>query len=146
MRALWVTRGSLVSPATVGDMVRSAAASGFNTLPVQVRGRGDAYFASRVEPRAAALSTQPPSFDSLAATLALARAEGLRTVRQFASGRPVWAGTGAHRLSSSRTIENILTARRLGADGVVLFSYDSVVRAPNGTDYLSSVGRAAFAP
>jgi uncharacterized lipoprotein YddW (UPF0748 family) len=377
VRALWVTRGSLVSPATVGDMVRAAAASGFNTLLVQVRGRGDAYFASRVEPRAAALSTQPPSFDPLAATLALARAEGLRvhawvnvnltssgtelpvsrthvvyehpewlmvpralafelgrtdprspeylgrlarwtraapaeveglyvspvpagagdrlvavvdeivahypldglhldyarypsaqfdysrgalrafraeiddeltpperarygaqdmaelvgltdlkaaqwadfrrsrlnalvmrvrtvakarrpdlvlsaavypdsseaasdrlqdwrswvehrlidvvcpmaytpdsaafasqiaSVRQFASGRPVWAGIGAYRLSSSRTVENILTARRLGADGVVLFSYDSVVRAPNGTDYLSSVGRAAFAP
>jgi hypothetical protein len=28
----------------------------------------------------------------------------------------------------------------------VLFSYDSVVRARNGADYLSSVGRAAFVP
>jgi uncharacterized lipoprotein YddW (UPF0748 family) len=377
VRALWVTRGSLVSLESVRAMVQSAAASRFNTLLVQVRGRGDAYFTSRVEPRAEALASQPRSFDPLAATLALARAEGLRvhawvnvnltssgaelpisrahvvyehpewlmipralafelgrtdprspeylgrlarwtrsvpaeieglyvspihagavdrlvavvdelvsryaldglhldyarypsaqfdysrgalsafraeidgeltpaerarygtgdfaelvgvtdlkpaqwagfrrsrlnaqvmrvrtqvkarrpdlvlsaavypdsseaasarlqdwrswlehrlidvvcpmaytpdtsafasqiaTVRQFASGRPVWAGIGAYRLSSSQTIANILTARRLGADGIVLFSYDSVVRAPNGADYLSSVGRAAFAP
>ena len=377
VRALWVTRGSLVSPESVRAMVQSAAASGFNTLLVQVRGRGDAYFTSGVEPRAAALASQPPSFDPLAATLALARAKGLRvhawvnvnltssgadlptsrahvvyehpewlmvpralafelgrtdprspeylgrlvrwtrsvradveglylspvhagavdrlvavvdelvsrysldglhldyarypsaqfdysrgtltafraavasqltpaersrygtkdvaelvsltelkpsqwadfrrsrlnaqvmrvrtvvkarrpdlilsaavypdsteaasvrlqdwrswvehslidvicpmaytpdttafasqiaSVRQFASGRPVWAGIGAYRLSSSETIANILTARRLGADGIVLFSYDSVVRARNGADYLSSVGRAAFVP
>ena len=75
---MWVTRGSLVSPERVAAMVRSAAASGFNTLLVQVRGRGDAYFASRVEPRAEALAGQPASFDPLAATLALARAQGLR--------------------------------------------------------------------
>jgi uncharacterized lipoprotein YddW (UPF0748 family) len=73
-------------------------------------------------------------------------ASQIASVRQFASGRPVWAGIGAYRLSSSQTIANILTARRLGADGIVLFSYDSVVRAPNGADYLPSVGRAAFAP
>jgi uncharacterized lipoprotein YddW (UPF0748 family) len=377
VRALWVTRSSLVSPERVAAMVRSAAASGFNTLLVQVRGRGDAYFASRVEPRADALAGQPTSFDPLAVTLALARARGLRvhawvnvnlassgaelpaarehlvyehpewlmvpralafelgrtdprspayvgrlarwtrslpaqveglyqspvhpgavdrfveivgelvsnypldglhldyarypseafdysrgalaafradvdadltpaerlrygtreigelvgitdlkaerwaefrrsrlntlvmrvrtvakarrpaivlsaavypdsteaasarlqdwrswiehrlidvvcpmaytpdtavfaaqiaSVRQLAGGQPVWAGIGAYRLSSSRTIENIRTARRLGAEGIVLFSYDSLVRAPHGADYLPAVGRAAFRP
>ena len=78
MRALWVTRSSLVSPERVAAMVRSAAASGFNTLLVQVRGRGDAYFPSRVEPRAQALAGQPLSFDPLASTLALSRARRLR--------------------------------------------------------------------
>jgi uncharacterized lipoprotein YddW (UPF0748 family) len=34
VRALWVTRSSLVSPERVAAMVRSAAASGFNTLLV----------------------------------------------------------------------------------------------------------------
>jgi len=67
-------------------------------------------------------------------------------VRQLAGESPVWAGIGAYRLSSTQTIANIETARRLGAAGVVLFSYDSLVRPPNGLDYLSSVGRAAFAP
>jgi len=376
VRALWVTRGSLVSPGAIAAMVRSAAASGFNTLLVQVRGRGDAYFSSRHEPRADVLAPQPATFDPLAETIALARAHGLRvhawvnvnlvssgtnlplarthvvyqkpewlmvprelafeiaridvrspqylgrlarwtraesgteglylspvhagavdhlvaildhlasaytldgihldyvrypgpqfdysraalqefrayllpemtaperarfagadistlvgltdvypqrwgdfrrsrlntlvmrartaikrhrpdllfsaavypdaaeaartrlqdwrtwiengmidvvcpmaytpdattfaeqiaSVRQVASGQPVWAGIGAYRLSSSQTIENIRTARRLGADGIVLFSYDSLTRPPNGADYLSVVGRAAFAP
>jgi uncharacterized lipoprotein YddW (UPF0748 family) len=377
VRALWVTRGSLVSAESVSDMIRSAAATGFNTLLVQVRGRGDAYFASRVEPRAEALAGQPATFDPLAATLALARAHGLRvhawvnvnltssgaelpasrehviyehpewlmvprglafelgrtdprspeylgrlarwtrsvpteveglysspvhqgavdrlaavidelvsnyaldglhldyarypsaafdysrgamgafraqidseltaaerlrygtrdtaellgvtelkperwaefrrsrlnalvmrvrtvakarrpgivlsaavypdsseaasgrlqdwrgwleqrlidvvcpmaytpdttafaaqiaSVRQLAGDQPVWAGIGAYRLSSSQTIENIRTARRLGAEGVVLFSYDSLVRAPHGADYLPAVARAAFRP
>ena len=55
--------------------MRSAAASGFNTLLVQVRGRGDAYYASRVEPRAEPLASQPSSFDPLATVIALARAD-----------------------------------------------------------------------
>ena len=377
VRALWVTRGSLTSPAAIRAMVRSASASGFNTLLVQVRGRGDAYFASRIEPRAQLLAGQPASFDPLAETIAAAGAEGLRvhawvnvnlissgadlpasrshlvyehpewlmvprelafelarldprspayvgrlarwtrarsteveglyvspvhpaavdrlvsiidelvsaypldglhldyvrypssnfdysrptlsafrtevessltgaerrrfgprdmaelvgltdarpaewsnfrrsrlntlvmrlrtlirvrrpalvfsaavypdpveastdrlqdwrtwlehglidvvcpmaytpdtaaftaqiaSVRQVAAGRPVWAGIGAYRLPSSRTIENIEIARRLGADGIVLFSYDSLVGSPHGRDYLPAVGRAAFAP
>jgi len=70
----------------------------------------------------------------------------IASVRQLAGEAPVWAGIGAYRLSSTQTVANIETARRLGVAGVVLFSYDSLVRPPNGLDYLSSVGRAAFAP
>ena len=65
-------------------------------------------------------------------------------VRQLAGLQPVWAGIGAYRLSSSETIENILAARRLGAQGVILFSYDSLARTSSAVDYLSDVGRAAF--
>ena len=377
VRALWVTRSSLVSPTTISAMVRSAAASGFNTLLVQVRGRGDAYYSSQHEPRAELLASQPSSFDPLATTIALAQERGLRvhawvnvnlvssgaelpvprthvvyrhpewlmvpkdlalslarvdarspeylgrlarwtrgnssdveglylspihegaiqyhvslldhlaatypldgihldyvrypgpdfdysrpalaefraylegdlstaersrfsrrdisglvrladaypgrwadfrrsrlntfvmrarttvkqrrpgllfsaavypdsteaamrrlqdwrtwlengmidvvcpmaytpdsnvfasqiaSVRRIAAGQTVWAGIGAYRLSSSQTVENIRTARRLGADGIVLFSYDSLTRPPNSHEHLSSLGRAAFAP
>ncbi len=65
--------------------------------------------------------------------------------RRTAGTQPLWAGIGAYRLSTSQTIENIETARRLGAAGIILFSYDSLVNAPRGGDYLSQVGRAAFA-
>jgi len=78
VRALWVTRTSLATPATVTEMVRSAKAGGFNTVLVQVRGRGDSYFNAGLEPRAAALSSQPDAFDPLALTLTLAHAQGLR--------------------------------------------------------------------
>ena len=377
VRALWVTRGSLTSPQAISAMIRSAAASGFNTLLVQVRGRGDAYYSTELEPRAALLASQPATFDPLAVTIALAKERGIRVhawvnvnlvssgpelpvarthvvyrrpewlmvprelastlgrtdlrspeylgrlarwtrmasndveglylspiapgaidytvaildrlaasyaldgihldyvrypgtqfdysrtaltefrrhlepelsapdrgrfplhdlsrliaftevyperwadyrrarlnalvmrartavkrrradllfsaavypdpadaatrrlqdwrtwidnrmidvvcpmaytpdasvfasqiafVRQISGDQAVWAGIGAYRLSSWQTVQNIRTARRLGAEGVVLFSYDSLTRPPNGSDYLSTVGRAAFSP
>jgi uncharacterized lipoprotein YddW (UPF0748 family) len=78
VRALWVTRASLTSPASIDAVVDSASASGFNALLVQVRGRGDAYFSSAVEPRADALVGQPPDFDPLDLVLRRAHAHGLR--------------------------------------------------------------------
>src|SRR5262249_35038434 len=77
-RALWVLRSSLTSPASIGTLVRTAREQGFNTLLVQVRGRGDAYYKSALEPRAADLSRQPASFDPLATVLAAARQAGIR--------------------------------------------------------------------
>jgi uncharacterized lipoprotein YddW (UPF0748 family) len=65
-------------------------------------------------------------------------------VRQAAGAHPVWAGIGAYQLSSDQIIENVQTARRLGAGGVILFSYDSLTGPPHGTGYLSQIARAAF--
>jgi uncharacterized lipoprotein YddW (UPF0748 family) len=65
-------------------------------------------------------------------------------VRALAGSRPVWAGIGAYRLTPTQTIDAVSTARRLGANGVVLFSYDSLIRPPNGSDYLNTIGRAVF--
>jgi uncharacterized lipoprotein YddW (UPF0748 family) len=65
-------------------------------------------------------------------------------VQALAAGRPVWAGIGAYRLSARETIDNIATARRLGVNGIVLFSYDSLISPPNGTEYLAAVSRGAF--
>jgi uncharacterized lipoprotein YddW (UPF0748 family) len=76
-RALWVVRTTLVSPSAIRDMVAAAKAGGFNTLFVQVRARGDAYFTSRLEPRPRALDTQPASFDPLALVLREAHGSGL---------------------------------------------------------------------
>jgi uncharacterized lipoprotein YddW (UPF0748 family) len=66
VRALWVVRTTLTSPEKIHQLVQSAADNGFNTLIVQIRGRGDAYYKSRVEPRAAELKDQPLTFDPLA--------------------------------------------------------------------------------
>jgi uncharacterized lipoprotein YddW (UPF0748 family) len=77
-RALWVVRTSLTSPDSIRTMVRDAHDAGFNTLVVQVRGRGDAYYHSRWEPRAATLKDQPAAFDPLALTLDEAHRAGLR--------------------------------------------------------------------
>jgi uncharacterized lipoprotein YddW (UPF0748 family) len=78
VRALWVVRTSLTSPQKIQAMVNAAADNGFNTLIVQVRGRGDAYYNSRVEPRAMELKDQPSTFDPLAVTLVEAHKRGLK--------------------------------------------------------------------
>ena len=77
-RALWVLRTSLASPDSIQTLVRTARQHGFNTLLVQVRGRGDAYYNGGLEPRAAELQRQPPAFDPLAAVLTAAHGAGLR--------------------------------------------------------------------
>jgi uncharacterized lipoprotein YddW (UPF0748 family) len=77
VRALWVTRNALASPGAITQMVRAAQDGGFNTLLVQVRGRGDAYYRSSFEPRAAELVGRP-EFDPLAETLGQAHRAGLR--------------------------------------------------------------------
>jgi hypothetical protein len=41
---MWVQRGSLASPKTILAAVEMARKGGFNTLIVQVRGRGDAFY------------------------------------------------------------------------------------------------------
>jgi uncharacterized lipoprotein YddW (UPF0748 family) len=78
VRALWVVRTSLTSPEKIRALVERARSARFNTLIVQVRGRGDAYYRSRWEPRTAALKDQPAAFDPLAYTLAEAKRANLR--------------------------------------------------------------------
>ena len=77
-RGLWVQRTSLTSPTQIAAMVDAARAGGFNTLLVQVRGRGEAFYASDIEPRSSELDGEPASFDPLATTLDLAHKAGLR--------------------------------------------------------------------
>src|SRR5262245_57215869 len=77
MRGLWVVRTALVSPEAVDKVVDQASEAGFNALFVQVRGRGDAFYASKLVPRSALLEKQPASFDPLARLLERARDRGL---------------------------------------------------------------------
>ena len=75
---MWVLRSSLASPASIAALVQSARDHGFNTLLVQVRGRGDAYYNDSIEPRAAELQRQPAAFDPLATVLGAAHTAGMR--------------------------------------------------------------------
>ena len=88
VRAVWVVRHSLSSPAAAREVVAQAAASGFNTLIVQVRGRGDALYRSGLEPRPEFLTGQP-EFDPLQLVLEEARARGL-TVHAWVNAYIVW--------------------------------------------------------
>jgi uncharacterized lipoprotein YddW (UPF0748 family) len=63
LKGLWVVRTALLSPETVDF--------------VQVRGRGDAFYTSRVVERSPLLANQPPRFDPLARLVDRARSRGL---------------------------------------------------------------------
>ena len=88
VRALWVIRTALDSPDAVREMVAEAAGSGFNTLLVQVRGRGDALYASSLEPRAERLPDDP-SFDPLQLVIDEAHARGM-AVHAWVNTYLVW--------------------------------------------------------
>lgn len=77
-RALWVVRYTMTSPESVKELVEKAKSHGFTDLVVQIRGRGDAFYTSSIEPRADALMTQPVSFDPLAQVIKQAHASGIR--------------------------------------------------------------------
>lgn len=76
VRALWVVRDVLTDPDSIKLMVARAHDAGFNTLIVQVRGRGDAYYNARWEPRADSIKDQP-GFDPLALVLKEAHARNI---------------------------------------------------------------------
>jgi len=75
-RAVWVLRTSLGSPESVRAMIDRVSAAGFDTVLLQVRGRGEAYYRSRLEPPAPELLARP-GFDPLALAIELGHAAGL---------------------------------------------------------------------
>lgn len=94
VRALWVVRTTLTHPDSIRAMVRRASDAGFNTLLVQVRGRGDALYLGGPEPRSPLLGAQPADFDPLALVLEEARRRGLE----------VHAWVNTHLVSSAVTL------------------------------------------
>jgi len=73
-RAVWVLRTTLTSPESVRTMVRTVAGAGFDTVLLQVRGRGEVYYESAIEPRS---SDVKPGFDPLALAVELGHEAGL---------------------------------------------------------------------
>lgn len=86
-RGVWVVRTDLGTPEGVDRVVREALEAGCNTLFAQVRGRGDAWYTSALEPPPPAL--QGSGFDPLARLLEAARAAGLR-VHAWVNANLVW--------------------------------------------------------
>lgn len=76
-RGLWVNAWGkgLKSPQQVRELVSAASSAGMNALLVQVRRRGDAYYSSAVEPRAAEL---PDGFDPLQEVIELAHRHSIQ--------------------------------------------------------------------
>ena len=135
VRGLWVGRASLTSRASITAMVGEARAMGVNTLFVQVRGRGEAFYRSRLEPRASELSAAPADFDPLEAVLAEARAAGLRVHAwinvNLVAGASWMPGSPAH--VGRRHPDWLMAPRALAAS--------LARRSPRSADYLADLAR-----
>ncbi|MCX5796001.1 MAG: family 10 glycosylhydrolase [Elusimicrobia bacterium] len=79
MRAGWIVGWrQMVSTAAIDDAMDLAQAAGLNTLFVQARVNGDAYYHSDFVPRAETLSGQPDDFDPLAYALRKGHKKGFQ--------------------------------------------------------------------
>jgi uncharacterized lipoprotein YddW (UPF0748 family) len=79
-RALWVNRFEYASAQDIARIVERAGKANFNVLYFQVRGQGDAYYRSKVEPCAVALCGQlggDPPYDPLEVAITEARKYGI---------------------------------------------------------------------
>lgn len=77
IRALWVVRDALNSPESINRLVDFAVQTRFHLLFVQVRGRGDAYYRTRVDPVAPVLAKSIADFDPLEYLITLAHRQGI---------------------------------------------------------------------
>ncbi len=87
VRASWVVRHAMVDQARVDRVVNDAVEAGINTLIVQVRGRGDAYYRGGLEPAAEALGAG--SFDPLEYMVQKAHEAGVQ-VHAWVNANLVW--------------------------------------------------------
>jgi uncharacterized lipoprotein YddW (UPF0748 family) len=87
-KALWVVRDRITTRQAIEELLAHSVAWNIRDLVAQVRGRGDAYYASDLEPRAEALSD--PTLDPLAHLLQGGAAVGVR-IHAWANGTFVWS-------------------------------------------------------
>ncbi len=95
VRGLWVTRWEFHTPGEVEALAVEAADAGLTDLFFQVRGRGDAFYHSALEPWGAELTGRlgaDPGWDPLAVAVAAAHAHGLR-LHAWINTFPMWSGS-----------------------------------------------------
>ena len=138
VRGLWVVRSTMTSDAEVRAMVEHAAAAGFNTLVVQVRGRADAFYRSSYEPRAETV-TGPPDFDPLAVAIEEGHRRGL-AVHAWVNTHLVWGPA-----APPRSPEHILNARPDWLAVPRPLSSDLYTLAPSDPRYVDALRRFADA-
>jgi len=71
----------------------------------------------------------------------------LRSARQVTGSADLWAGIGASWLSPLETFDRIRTANRVGIEGIMIWSYDSVIDPIRHTPgHLQQIGLALAVP
>jgi uncharacterized lipoprotein YddW (UPF0748 family) len=93
-RVLWVNRFEYNSPADIVEIITRAASANFNVVYFQVRGQGDAYYRSDLEPCAiricGRLGNGAPPYDPLQIAIREAQSRGVE-LHAWLNALPAWA-------------------------------------------------------
>lgn len=89
-RAFWVVRDGLISEESITEMVDRVVRSNCNMIFVQVCGRGEAYYESRILPQAEPLALRSDRFDPLESAIDKAHEQGLQ-VHAWVNVYIVWS-------------------------------------------------------
>lgn len=139
-RALWVTRFEYDSPTKIATILQQAADANFNVVYFQVRGSGDAYYRSSLEPCSVSLCGRlggTPSWDPLATAVQEAHARGLQ-LHVWLNAMTAWG-------SGSATTCSLLTESDAGQprhpllahpDWAVVTSSGARQPCPNSEEYI----------
>lgn len=114
-KALWVVRDRIITRAAIDDLLADSVGWNIRDLVVQVRGRGDAYYASALEPRSEALDG--PDQDPLAHLVRGGAAVGVR-IHAWANGTFVWSSPSGGLPRSPAHLVNAHPDWLLRPDGV----------------------------
>jgi uncharacterized lipoprotein YddW (UPF0748 family) len=124
-KALWVVRDRITTKAAIDDLLADGVGWNVRDLVVQVRGRGDAYYTSTLEPPAEAIDDPADGgFDPLAHLVRGGAAVGVR-IHAWANGTFVWSSPAGELPRSP--------------DHIVRAHPDWLLR-PDGVKYLDPVG------
>ena len=139
-RALWVSRFEYDSPAKIATIMQKAADANFNVVFFQVRGSGDAYYRSALEPCSVGLCGRlggTPTWDPLAVAVREAHARGLQ-IHAWLNALTGW-GSGSSttcsllRESDAGNPRHILLAH---PDWKVVNSSGTAQPCPNSEEYV----------
>jgi uncharacterized lipoprotein YddW (UPF0748 family) len=132
-RALWVNRFEYNSPADVAEIVATAASANFNVIYFQVRGQGDAYYRSDLEPCAiricGTLGNGDPPWDPLEIAIREANARGIE-LHAWLNVLPGWA---APRANTDRFCALLVESRPGSPRHILLAHPDWVMTLRDGT-------------
>jgi uncharacterized lipoprotein YddW (UPF0748 family) len=120
-KSLWVVRDKIITRAAIDDLLADSVGWNVRDLVVQIRGRGDAYYTSALEPRAEALLSAGGSlrtdFDPLAHLVRGGAAVGVR-IHAWANGTFVWSSPTGDLPRSPAHLVNLHPDWLLRPDGV----------------------------
>ncbi|MCA9304498.1 MAG: family 10 glycosylhydrolase [Phycisphaerales bacterium] len=130
MRGIWVTRWDFRSPTDVERIMRDASELGITDIFWQVRGQGDAYYRSSIEPWGEELfrdnrAKTDPGFDPLELAIGEAHRRGMR-VHAWMNVMPMWRGKAMPRDPKHLLYEHP-EWRLYNADGKVQELHDGYV-------------------